>query len=550
MRGLQANCHVSAGELQSIDKEAMSLQKSAHDLNHHGVPVQTAPATVNLMPVEENDVDPASVSRSGGEAEPRLSAKLTKDSIDTDEAFKRKDRLSAELGKDSLDADDENVKSKDAHSTPQIEGSGSVGAVVAKGECTAAESQALPGDDDATAHKSGDSAADDHSTWETVEAKSRGNRAKKSGQMGSGKSASHHATHVLSAALAPGSAGGAPTKKHKKAHASRRRGAAAARKIVKDVVASILDGVDAEVARKRAHEAKSNAKNRLHESKIHAFQPDRNTALTNGVSHSQGWHGRQLTMRDVVLGKLRAEAEADKSGHDSTPSKRTTEQANPQTGASHSIANETAERLEKKAVNSGDKPKGPASSLRGAPKLGWVADQSIAPTVPETLSGISANTQSSENTEGDNGSENCSKVSDKLAENITADESSSGDIVESTTAIQHNKDDKKQTSPSPPLQTLLGPGSTYSASSSVASSLEAPHASHICPANENDVGYHLLNVCDRLSHDMDVFMGRRSLALGIRRRERGALLAALQDTASVSQFQTLRIRTHYSLPLY
>jgi hypothetical protein len=31
-------------------------------------------------------------------------------------------------------------------------------------------------------------------------------------------------------------------------------------------------------------------------------------------------------------------------------------------------------------------------------------------------------------------------------------------------------------------------------------------------------------------------MGRRSLALGIRRRERGALLAALQDTASVSIF--------------
>ena len=92
----------------------------------------------------------------------------------------------------------------------------------------------------------------------------------------------------------------------------------------------------------------------------------------------------------------------------------------------------------------------------------------------------------------------------------------------------------------PPLQTLLGPGNTNSASSSVASSLEAPHATRHRPhrhgscCKEDDVGYHLLNVCEKLSDDMNTFMGRRALALNARRRERGALLVALQETLQVN----------------
>lgn len=91
-----------------------------------------------------------------------------------------------------------------------------------------------------------------------------------------------------------------------------------------------------------------------------------------------------------------------------------------------------------------------------------------------------------------------------------------------------------------PVQTLVGPGNNNSASSSVASSLEAPHATRHKPhhhhdsCKEDDVGYHLLKVCDRLSVDMKTFMRRRASALAVRRRERGVLLAALQDTVQVS----------------
>ena len=91
-----------------------------------------------------------------------------------------------------------------------------------------------------------------------------------------------------------------------------------------------------------------------------------------------------------------------------------------------------------------------------------------------------------------------------------------------------------------PVQTLVGPGNNNSASSSVASSLEAPHATRHKPhhhhdsCKEDDVGYHLLKVCERLSADMNAFMRRRASALAVRRRERGALLAALQDSVQVS----------------
>ena len=91
--------------------------------------------------------------------------------------------------------------------------------------------------------------------------------------------------------------------------------------------------------------------------------------------------------------------------------------------------------------------------------------------------------------------------------------------------------------PSPPLSTLLaGPPASCSASSSVASSLEAPHGSRNRggKGGEADVGYHLLNVCGQLSEEINTFMNRRALALDVRRRERSAVLSALGDTLGVS----------------
>jgi hypothetical protein len=92
----------------------------------------------------------------------------------------------------------------------------------------------------------------------------------------------------------------------------------------------------------------------------------------------------------------------------------------------------------------------------------------------------------------------------------------------------------------PPLSTLVGPGNLCSASSSVASSLEAPHSSsnrfchqYSSATTGDDVGYHLLNVCGRLSEEITTFMSRRALALDVRRKERDAVLGALGDTLAV-----------------
>jgi hypothetical protein len=92
----------------------------------------------------------------------------------------------------------------------------------------------------------------------------------------------------------------------------------------------------------------------------------------------------------------------------------------------------------------------------------------------------------------------------------------------------------------PPLSTLIGPGNACSTSSSVASSLEAPHSSsnRFCQSSsattEDDVGYHLLNVCGRMSEEITTFMSRRALALDVRRKERNAVLHALGESLGVS----------------
>jgi len=96
---------------------------------------------------------------------------------------------------------------------------------------------------------------------------------------------------------------------------------------------------------------------------------------------------------------------------------------------------------------------------------------------------------------------------------------------------------KHAASTSPPLPTMLSSENANSASSSVASSLDGPHPGrhHMSSStivNEKDVGYHLLDVCERLTRDMALFMHRRSHALNVRRVERNAVLGALQDTLS------------------
>lgn len=365
--------------------------------------------------------------------------------------------------------------------------------------------------DNKASHDSQDSADDQ---WETVEAKGRGNRNKRamSGH------ARNERSHVHYSAISQGSstAATAGSKKGKKNNRKKN----ATRKMVRDILSSVLDDVDTEVKRRRSQVARSAGGRTM--------LPGRAPPATSGPNKGSAWQARPMTMRDVVLGRLRAEAENAANTKALAPARPPVAKKEPVDAAS---------RPAKPEASSGDKPKAPI--LRNTPKNAWVADERTAPTVPETLSGISA--QSSGMTDGDNVSLTGDAFAERVAErNADAvDYSSSGDMAVFASAQENSKSDKKGASPAPPLQTLLGPGNTNSASSSVASSLEVPHGRHLhhhhsSVLDENDVGYHLLDVCDRLSRDMDVFMGRRAVALCVRRRERGALLAALQDTASVS----------------
>ena len=179
-------------------------------------------------------------------------------------------------------------------------------------------------------------------------------------------------------------------------------------------------------------------------------------------------------------------------------------------------------------------------------------DQNTAPTVPETISGVSTTTQSSCATEierrnirrnnvvkeSETKTENRNSIIEGSPENEFPFRSSvtcRSDDEDDTTALA----DVANSNAPPPLSTLLGPGNENSASSSVDSSLDAPHASRYRTyrrgfnGKDDDVGCHLLDVCERLSNDMSSFMQRRSLALHLKRRERGAILSCLQDTVQV-----------------
>lgn len=158
------------------------------------------------------------------------------------------------------------------------------------------------------------------------------------------------------------------------------------------------------------------------------------------------------------------------------------------------------------------------------------ADQNTAPTYQETVSAMS-NTSAVPNG---------SKFDPPTVTNERKSDSSTGFTDEAPQNLDREVAQKDEPiDATPPLPTLLSPENASSATSSVASSLEVTHTRHVhhhhrspSAADTNDVGYHLLDVCDRLSRDMSLFMSRRALALTIRRRERGALLAALQDCVS------------------
>lgn len=209
------------------------------------------------------------------------------------------------------------------------------------------------------------------------------------------------------------------------------------------------------------------------------------------------------SMRDVLLGKI-----TDTSTNDP-----------------HASQHPKAKSLSCSERNSPTNEKVQSNKIEPATKTGPAADQNTIPTVPETLSAVSATSAFTPS------------INNVTPRGIGMLRNTDSGSEEESDAAQKEPDSlpssTKGLSPSPPLPTLLNPGNNNSSSSSVASSLEAPHTrehgnkSH---PSEDDVGFHLLGVCKRLSNDVSIFMKRRDEALAVRRRERRLVLNALENS--------------------
>jgi hypothetical protein len=378
----------------------------------------------------------------------------------------------------------------------------------------------------------------DHA-WETVEVKIRASRKKGASSTnvannGGQRSAQHSSSNN---ANANGSLADQQGNGHKKKHHRLpiQKKTKANRKVVKDILNSLLDSVDDEVKRRASQQAlrRPIVANNGNAWKSGPPPVNASASLRNSDAPSSEAtvkvDSTPVTLRDVVLGRQSAAPKKSWATAASTPPTKpsTTATATSKTLTS-SLENTKrpsawqTDRLkvhEAISPNKGavlKKPKGSATS----------ADQSTAPTFQESTS-ASSNTNAA------------TKNSPTSMEDKTSKEDSSSANTDEAPPLQARALAQKRVEPAsevgPPLPMLLNPDNANSANSSVASSLEAPHTTrhhHHSNLDVNDVGYHLLDVCDRLSRDMQLFMTRRGLALSARRQERSAIVSALQDTVS------------------
>lgn len=356
-----------------------------------------------------------------------------------------------------------------------------------------------------------DQAPDDSGEWETVEVKPRGNR-KKAGDRDRG----NHGRLLSNNSNAHGSQNGNGSKKSKSNRNHNRKQKANARKMARELLSSVLDRVDEDV-RKRRKGTKDSSRPLVNKWAVASpsIQVITGGSSANAAAMVVEQSGREMTMRDIV------------EGRQATNASTATGQSLPRTLA-QPVRHRPEARGETKLGIEGKKTRDKlgSSKLTGA----VFADQNTAPTIPETLSAVSAETTSRNATPQETG-----------AAQGDSTVGGSGEGLKPPLA-----QGAKGVSPSPPLPTLLTENAN-SSSSSVASSLDTSHAGHhgnhisSTQGSEKDVGYHLLDVCDRLTRDINIFMKRREHALEIRRRERGSVLMALQGTLSVSIWEVIHV---------
>lgn len=420
----------------------------------------------------------------------------------------------------SVDSDDTDVSTR-SQSQPatQTEGiifsRGNGVVVVSSAQMPIAESHAAS--TESASNEIGEGGDED--VWETVEVRPRGTRKKapgasvRNGQVSSGNQASSTGSQVEY---------GHGSKKNKALRSPITRKKSAAGKVVREVVFSLLDSVDDEATRRQQPKEVTPVKQQQNlpvsaSQSVEATNPwNRGPPLLGGAAHSTSSKLVQSTstsgvkqgasLRDVVLGLHTSVAPTPVSSSQGTVS--------------------PALPFEKKPISFAKAVLSPGKVLsRAKANASSGADQNTAPTYQETASSHS-NIQTA--------AKSCpTSVEDRVSKSdsstVDTEDAPRGERL----ASAHRS---KLPVPAPPLPTMLSAENPNSANSSVASSLEVPHSSrrhhhhHTSTTGVNDVGYHLLDVCDRLSQDMNLFMSRRSLALNARRRERGALLSALQST--------------------
>jgi hypothetical protein len=345
--------------------------------------------------------------------------------------------------------------------------------------------------------------------WETVEVRPRGRKRI------SDKGGNFHTGNTNGQQLA--------NSKKKVPRSKKERNRYQTRRIVKEIIGGVLDAVDEQVQRRRRF-----SRERLHTRRNQTTLSFMNnnsevTAKKSFVSGLPRNSNTQLkkggSMRDVLLG-----------GKGSTSKQQHIQKTSPAKVAPFSYSerarslmnldsNEAPRNISgKNGVKKSEKSSHMTGIKSSKATRTLPADQNTIPTVASTNSAFTPS---------------ITNVTQRKSGIALSSESSTTGSVEAQKPKNAASDAVKHASPSPPLPTLLSPGNNNSTSSSVASSLDAPHAGHhgnLSRQCENDVGCHLLDVCDRLSTEISEFMKRREAALEIRRHERGLVLAALEKT--------------------
>jgi hypothetical protein len=343
----------------------------------------------------------------------------------------------------------------------------------------------------------------DWDSWETVEVRGRGNRRKLPPPPPPPPVALKQSSNSMPPSSGVPEPVGNNIKKLKNTRSNPTpRKKSVARKIVREILSSVVDSIDEESRKMKQLRITSptRAVNSWKNGPPGVTQKIVRNEIPVGMTDNIKC---ETTMRDVVVGK----------GVDSNASSVNIAAAS--TLVHHEEGGKPAMIPNKVSEKEFPETEKPARK----------ADQNTAPTYQDTASSSSnARGPSKEEPQNavDRKSDTCSSDTEEAPQRFEGEAASKLDAVDTL---------------SPPLLTLLSPENANSATSSVASSLEAPHRGRLhhhsdAATDVNDVGYHLLDVCDRLSRDMSLFMSRRALALSARRRERGAILSALQNSVS------------------